>query len=112
VEKKIMKCGEQHPNKTHHNTRFLPNNDKVINSKYTEMDKTCSIKEEKRDTNKFDDQNSRNKSLKSSIFLYVKIIIKSTLMTCGVKDIKFSKLSIVPFNLGVTDTYFYSWSNK
>jgi len=28
-----MKDGEQSHNKTHHNTRFLPNNDGVINSK-------------------------------------------------------------------------------
>lgn len=58
-----MKDGEQSHNKTHHNTRFLPNNDGVINSKQTEMDETCSTKEEKRDTNKFDNQNSKKKSL-------------------------------------------------
>jgi len=38
----------------HHHSRFLPNNDGVINSEETEMDETCSTKKEKRDTNKFD----------------------------------------------------------
>ena len=31
-DKKIMKGGKQIHNKTHHNTRFLSNNDGVINS--------------------------------------------------------------------------------
>jgi hypothetical protein len=39
------------------------------------MEETRSTKEEKRDTNKFDNQHSKKKLLKN-IVLYVKIIIK------------------------------------
>jgi hypothetical protein len=60
-EEKKIKGAEHIHHKTNHNTRFLPNNDGVINSELTEIDETCSTKKEKRDTKRFDNQHSKKK---------------------------------------------------